>query len=547
MVGADFNFLKPDYLPIFKERERRLIYLRNNPNKIKSLKQYYRQNIAQFITDWGTSFDPRNVQKGIPNTVPFILMPKQIEWVSWLLEHWQNEKPGIVEKTRTVGMSWLSMAVACSICILYDDISIGFGSRKQDYVDKKGDLDSLLEKGRLFVSLLPIEFRGGFQRDKTDKLMLLEFPESGSSIKGETGDGIGRGGRNSLYFVDESAFLERPYLVDASLSENTNCRIDISTPNGLANSFAERRHSGKIDVFTFHWRDDLRRDEAWYAKKVIEIDNPVIVAQELDINYSASVEGVVIPSEWVQAAVDAHIKLGIQPSGVRKCAWDVADSGTDKNAVCGRHGILVEYIEEWSGINGDILESTYKVFQICDELGYREFDYDADGLGASVRGDARTANEHRINGTEIAISPFHGSGTIINPNEKISENKTNADFFVNLKAQSWWTLRNLFKNTYRAVVEGIEVDQDSIISISSKVKHLTKLLGELSQPTFSTNSAGKILIDKRPNGLKSPNLADSIMMVFAPSVAIVNWNDPQFQQEIQNMHDMNVYNEWDTL
>jgi hypothetical protein len=57
-----------------------------------------------------------------------------------------------------------------------------------------------------------------------------------------------------------------------------------------------------------------------------KIDNPVIVAQELDLNYQASAEGILIPSEWVQAAVDAHIKLGIQPSGQR----------SGRNGYCGR-------------------------------------------------------------------------------------------------------------------------------------------------------------------------------------------------------------------
>ncbi len=513
----NFNFKTPDYLPIFKERERRLIHLRNNPHLIKSLKNYYRENIAQFIIDWGCTYDPRNSVKNIPNTVPFILMPKQIEWIEWFIDHWRNQKPGIVEKTRTVGMTWLAIATACSICILYYDIAFGFGSRKQDYVDKKGDLDSILEKGRMFVSLLPVEFRGGFQRDKTDKLMLLDFPESGSNIKGETGDGIGRGGRNSAYFVDESAFLERPYLIDASLSENTNCRIDISTPNGLANSFAERRHSGKIDVFTFHWRDDLRRDEDWYAKKIAEINNPVIVAQELDINYSASIEGVVIPSSWVQAAIDAHVKLGIEPTGLRQASWDVADTGSDNNASAGRRGILLEAIEEWSGVNGDLLQSTAKVFMFCDDNKYTHLIYDADGLGAGVRGDARGLNDHRMGNTKINITAFHGSGEVINPKDQISDSRTNADYFVNFKAQAWWHLRTLFRNTYRAVVENHPYDPDEIISISSKLPLCSKLMGELSQPTYSTNNAGKILINKKPDGIKSPNLADAIMMLYAPT------------------------------
>jgi hypothetical protein len=41
------------------------------------------------------------------------------------------------------------------------------------------------------------------------------------------------------------------------------------------------------------------------------------LAQEVDIDYAASVEGVLIPSVWVQAAIDAHLKLNIEPTGDR--------------------------------------------------------------------------------------------------------------------------------------------------------------------------------------------------------------------------------------
>ena len=33
------------------------------------------------------------------------------------------------------------------------------------------------------------------------------------------------------------------------------------------------------------------------------------------MDFSASIDGVLIPSSWVQSAIDAHIKLGIDPHG----------------------------------------------------------------------------------------------------------------------------------------------------------------------------------------------------------------------------------------
>ena len=187
----------------------------------------------------------------------------------------------------------------------------------------------------------------------------------------------------------------------------------------------------------------------------------MVVAQEIDINYSASVEGVVIPSAWVQAAIGAHIKLGIEPTGMRRGAMDVADEGVDKNAFAGRYGFLLEHLESWSGKGGDIYGSVVKAFAICDEKGYEGFDYDADGLGAGVRGDARVINEarHEIGKRRIDDSPFRGSGPVFDPEGEMVKERKNKDYFANAKAQAWWALRLRFQATYRAVVEGMEIDR----------------------------------------------------------------------------------------
>lgn len=508
-----FDWRNPDYCAVFAQRIERINHIRKQPQDIPLLKAYYRDHPAQFICDWGVTFDPRNVERGLPAIVPFMLFPKQIEWVDWLLDHWRNGQPGITEKTRDVGMSWLSVATACTLCLHHDGMVIGFGSRKEEYVDRIGAPKSLFYKARMFLANLPIEFRGGWDQDKHAPHMRINFPESKSAIAGEAGDGIGRGDRSSIYFVDEAAFLERPLLVDASLSATTNCRQDISSANGMANPFAQKRHAGNIDVFTFHWRDDPRKDDAWYADQVERIDNPVIVAQELDINYRASVEGVLIPSAWVQSALDAHIKLGIKPTGIRKGALDVADEGKDSNAFATRHGILVDSIEQWSGKGDDIFGTVERAFNLCDTHGLEGFDYDADGLGAGVRGDSRVINERRTR--KIAVTAFRGSAGVVDPDAQMIPGRTNADYFANAKAQAWWRLRSRFQVTHRALA-GMEYDPDEIISVSKLMPDYQKLMAELSQPTYSINGAGKILVDKAPDGTKSPNLADAVMIAFAP-------------------------------
>jgi hypothetical protein len=523
---TEIDWKNPQYAEIYQRRARILRDIRENPDRLPYLKRYYRDHPADFIDDWGITFDPRIVDRKLPARVPFILFPKQREWVDWVVERWKAGEPGVTDKSRDLGMSWLSVSLACTLAIFYEGFTAGFGSRKEEYVDKIGSPKSLFWKAREFMRCLPTEFRAGHNPAFHAPHLRLSFPHTGSGIYGEAGDNIGRGDRASIFFVDEAAHLERPMLVEASLSATTNCRIDISSANGTTNPFYDKRTKYPTEqIFTLHWRDDPRKDDAWYAKQCENLD-PVTVAQEIDINYSASVTGVIIPSVWVQSAVDAHVKLGIQPTGARRGALDIADEGRDANAWASARGILVDRLEEWSGSGSDIFATTQHTFGLCDELGLTDFLYDADGMGAGVRGDARVLNELRDHGGQVAgrhvpailAIPFRGSGEILDPESQDYEGRENQDYFANRKAQSWGWLRKRFKETYRAVSavadgQPVDYDPDMIISLSSDLPGLSKLLGELSQPTWGPNMTGKMVVNKQPDGSRSPNLADAVMIL----------------------------------
>ena len=510
----EFDWKKPDYTAVFRQRIEALQRIRAEPEQLPALKAYYRENIADFITDWGCTFDPRNIGNGLPAVIPFVLFQRQREWIEFLIRKWKTQEDGLSDKSRDMGLSWLAVSVSCALCLFYQEMAIGFGSRKEEYVDKIGFPKALFFKARMFMRFLPPEFKGGWDEKRDATHMRMTFPETNSTMTGEGGDNIGRGDRQSIYFVDEAAHLEHPELTDAALSSTTNCRIDISSANGPANSFATKRHNGSVEVFTMHWRDDPRKDDEWYAKQVVKF-SPVVVAQEIDINYAASIEGVLIPSAWIQAAIGAHHKLGVTPTGKRRGALDVADEGRDLNAFGGAHGILLDVLDEWSGKGDDIYFTVQRAFSMCDQYGYKEFRYDADGLGAGCRGDARVINETRLT-RQINAVAFRGSGKVTDPEREEIEGRKNEDFFANFKAQAWWSLRERFKQTYRAVVDHQEVPPDEIISLDPALRLLGKLTAELSQPTYKPNGVGKIVIQKTPDGMRSPNLADVVMIMYAP-------------------------------
>lgn len=535
LVYENFDFKKPDYPAVFAKRAKALQWLRSNPTQLAPLMAAYRDRPAAFINDWGCTFDPRNAERGLPNTIPFVLFQRQIEWVDWIVDRWKNSEDGLTEKSRDMGVSWLAVATGSTLCLTHREMVIGFGSRKEMYVDRAGDPNSLFWKARMFNKLLPPEFRGHQDIDRVSSNLKVVFPATKSIMTGEAGDGIGRGGRAGLYFTDEDAYIARCQLVDAALSQTTNCRQRVSSVNGMNNTFAIQRHSGKVKVFTFHWRDDPRKDQAWYEKQKERLD-PVILAQEVDLNYSASATGILIPHEWILAAKDAHKRLGLEEAGERRGSMDVADEGKDKNAYAGKYGIVLNFLAEWSGKESDIYESTVNAFGFARMLGHDGFDFDSDGLGAGVRGDARVINDkQKANGLALLdIVPWRGSGEVVDPDDPIPtvmvldegdsdrSVRLNRDFFANAKAQGWWALRQRFLRTYRlikALDEGRPlgaVDFDSIISLSSDCPHLHQAITELGQPTFKTNDAGKMVINKVPDGQKSPNLADAIMILFAP-------------------------------
>lgn len=512
-----FDWRNPDYLPIYERRKKLVAKIRRKEVNLANLKRFYKTHPVEFISTFGMTFDPRNIEIGLPGTIPFLMFPRQVEFIEWLHGRWLARGDGLAEKSRDMGLSWLCAAFAVWMWLFHPGAVVGFGSRKESYVDDSSDPKSLFWKVRFFIGRLPKEFRPDGYSEKIDApFMKISNPDNGSMIVGEAGDNIGRGNRTSIYFKDESAYYERPEKIDAALSQTSNCKIDISTPNGIGNPFYVKRHGGKIPVFTFNWHDDPRKDDAWYQKQVDTMD-PVHVAQEIEINYAASVEGVLIPNAWVMAAVNAHQKLGIAPTGSREGALDVADEGRDANSFCGAHGILVEVVEEWSGAGADIFATVEKAFLLCDLNEYRKFKYDADGLGAGVRGDARIINEKRLENKapQIEVAPFRGSESPFNPDGEDVKGRKNADFFANRKAQGWWALRSRFQKTYRAVVEKKPFEPDEIISIASDMPLRHKLMAELSQPTYSINTVGKILVDKSPDGTPSPNLADGVMYRFA--------------------------------
>lgn len=234
-----------------------------------------------------------------------------------------------------------------------------------------------------------------------------------------------------------------------------------------------------------------------------------------------------IKRSWIESAVNAHEVLGFDMTGLNNSALDVADLGKDENAQSFTDGLILRDVQKWKGkVTGDIYATVERAFDNCIERGIYSFLYDADGMGAGVRGDARNINEDRESeGLDaLQVSAFYGSGEVIDKDEffidPVGDSKgiTNGKFFSNYKAQSWWDLRERFRKTHQAVTGAAEYDKDELISIDPNCSHLEELKEELARPKKKKGSP-KMTVDKAPDDQPSPNLADAVMMVYAPREA----------------------------
>ncbi len=228
----------------------------------------------------------------------------------------------------------------------------------------------------------------------------------------------------------------------------------------------------------------------------------------------------IIKPFWIQAAIDAHIKLWRQAEGGKLAGFDVADEGPDSNALICRHGIVVTHCEEWKDIDPN--SAARYVYNEALRMGLDTIKYDNIGVGAGAKGAIREEENKTFESSrKIKIPRFEGftaNAVVAFPDQEYVPNKTNKDMFVNLKAQSWWLLADRFRNTYDAI-NGKPFDPELLISLPSDLPNLSKLCAELSQPRREFLNGRfqvepKKLMKKR--GVNSPNLADALVMCFAP-------------------------------
>lgn len=245
-----------------------------------------------FIENFCWTYDPRSKNKNLP----VVLFDYQKDAVKYIIEHIDEGRNFLIEKSRDMGVSWLIVYVFLWYWLFRDGSNLLLGSYKEKLVDDGVNQDALFGKLEFAIRNLPqwiLPKRFNLNKHR-NKLKVIN-PENNNIISGDTmNPQFGRGARKTAIFYDELGFWESAKESWEAGADTTACQIANSTPNGK-NFYWKLRTSG-MDVLSLLWKQHPLKDAQWYEYEKGRRTQEAI-AQEIDLSYERSLEGRVY-LEW---------------------------------------------------------------------------------------------------------------------------------------------------------------------------------------------------------------------------------------------------------
>lgn len=231
-----------------------------------------------------------------------------------------------------------------------------------------------------------------------------------------------------------------------------------------------------------------------------EDTNPLWQSKILGLFPEKTEAGGLIPITWIVSAQQRNLST----EGENHLGVDVG-AGGDESSVCHRLGSV--YRIRRTDTDPDTMSQCGKVIHDLRETKASHAKIDKIGIGWGIvnRGqEVKKELEAKLDDKgQPTLVPWEFVGVNVGEGA-VEDDATSDDRFLNLKAQLWWNVRDLFERG------DIDIDPDD-----------EDLAGELVGIRYERMSNGKIKIsDKRKDAqgkpLPSPNRAESLMLAAAP-------------------------------
>lgn len=294
----------------------------DDPNFRLEVLRLCKEDTLYWFDNFAFTFDPRID----PSEVPFIPYDgKQVRFIEYMEGVLKNPKDVFIDKPRDVGATSLMMNFILKHWLFDEFFNARVGSRKEEYVDRAGDPDTLYFKLDYTLNRLPKWMLPDDWNDKIHRTyMRLIRPDSSNSIVGESANpNFARGGRQTIVFFDEIGFWPFARSAWESAGDVTNIRIAMTTPpDSGKSSHAYKLYSGQageIDKFGFEYSDVPTKTPEWVAlqrkrRSTEEFEREVMKS------YSGTTEGKVYAAEW-RLHVEEN-KVDYNPNLPLFISWD---------------------------------------------------------------------------------------------------------------------------------------------------------------------------------------------------------------------------------
>lgn len=327
-------------------------------------------------------------------------------------------------------------------------------------------------------------------------------------------------GENLLFIIEEaSGVAEEVFtVVRGALTDDKNRCIMTSNPTRTS-GFFYNSHSLWADepwhCLTFNGEKSPIVGERYITEIAVEFgeDSDVYRVRVLG-EFPVESDFTLIPKEWVNEALERSVsplrrlaKKKFDAAGV-----DVARYGENKTVFVLIRGVTVVGILQYP--KQSTMKTASQVVSLCHKVEPNNIKVDEIGVGAGVV-DRVVEQGYNITGVEVGRAAI----------EK--------DKFANLRAEYYWSLRKRFE-------EGSISLRPLKYGKSALTKpDMIKFVEQICSIRYEHNPSGKIAIwskeKMRRDGIKSPDLADALMLAFADydpdlweppkSTALQKWSD----------------------
>lgn len=291
--------------------------------------------------------------------------------------------------------------------------------------------------------------------------------------------------------------------------------------------FKKNPQPGDVIVHTTYrdnnwWSEESERTRRYYEEHEPELYPWMYEGEPYDGDGASKV----LPYGTVEKCVKAW-KAGLAPSEEERRQWpchaglDLADGGANKCALIIRSGPVIERLDRWPGVTGDLRPAAQRAHRNIRESGLPVTRVNFDGATSGMRAELVRVRDAAADGEPYGVRAVGFGDAVNGPDVAYEAGRLNKFVFARLNIQMADALRIRANRTIRLMNGDKTVQPMDCLFIRDDLRDLDGrpildlFLEELSRPLRRVSpQTGKWELDKRAGNEESPDTFDGACLAY---------------------------------